>query len=84
MYNYETEKSNVLAEENQKQFLQARDIVSKLPSLFMMEDVLNKTSGSSWLVMAYVDRLAELGEIREIKQHGEVPGQHRVFKKLKL
>ena len=82
MYNYQEEKPKIFIEENQKQFLKCRDIVAKLPDLFIMWEVLNKVGGDSWLLMAYVDRLVELGEIIEVKQSDYVAGQNRLFKKL--
>lgn len=38
-------------------------------------------AGESWVRMAMVDRLVELGEIREVKQEGYVAGQRRIFTK---
>jgi hypothetical protein len=35
--------------------------------------------GDSWQRIACVDRLVELGEIREITNPNEVAGQHRIF-----
>lgn len=42
-----------------------------------MDKVIIADSGDSWFLMACVDRLVELGEIREITKHA--PGQCRVF-----
>jgi hypothetical protein len=36
------------------------------------------TSGDTWDMLACIDRLVELGELREITD-GTVAGQHRVF-----
>jgi hypothetical protein len=44
----------------------------------MQEAILNAGGGDSWTMLACVDRLVELGEIREIVQ-ADVPGQYRVF-----
>lgn len=82
MYNYEKEKPKVFLEENQRDFLKMRDGVKKLPELFTMDEAMNYVTGGSWLTMAYVDRLVEIGELREIKQEGFVAGQYRIFKKI--
>lgn len=80
MYSYEEHKPAIFTERGQVEFLKTRDHVHAL---------LNKAGActmgqamcagcDTWQMMAYVDRLVELGELREIEQ-GEVCGQHRVF-----
>jgi len=83
MYKYEDLKQEVLKEKNQKDFLRVRDNVDRLLSLssvFIMEDAIKVVSGDNWTQMAYVDRLVELGEIREIPtDQSKASAQHRVF-----
>lgn len=84
MYNYEEEKPNIFKEENQKDFLFVRDNVHKLLSkqkYVEMSEAIHGAGSRSWLLMAYVDRLRELGEIVEITQAGSCAGQDRVFRK---
>ena len=81
-YNYYAERNQIFTEENQRDFLIVRDHVRKLLGLSgavrMLEAAFGcQLSGSSWTIMAYVDRLVELGEIREITK--DVVGQDRVF-----
>lgn len=81
MYNYYDEKPKIFTEEGQKNFLKARDKAHELleeAGAFMMFSALKGISGDSWLQMAYIDRLVELGEIREVTPPN-VAGQHRVF-----
>ena len=81
-YNYQTEKPKIFTEQGQKNFLKVRDHVHKMlkeSGAFTMEKALVGISGDSWTQLAYVDRLVELGEIREINQEGYVPGRYRVF-----
>ena len=81
MYQYELEKPKLFNEVAQREFLKVRDRAHKLlkeAGAFMMSSALKNVSGDSWLMMAYVDRLVELGEIREITD-SRVAGQHRVF-----
>jgi hypothetical protein len=83
MYNYSEQRKNVFTEEGQKMFLKIRDRAHKLlneAGAFMLGNVISGVCGSSWDMLACVDRLVELGEIREITQKG-VAGQHRVFVK---
>ena len=80
-YNYEVEKHKIFTEEGQREFLKVRDRAKKLlaeAGAFMMFSALKDISGDTWLMMAYVDRMVELGEIREITP-ANVADQHRVF-----
>ena len=43
-----------------------------------MEEAIKTLSGDSWTMLACLDRMVELGEIREIRQ-GHVVGQCRIF-----
>lgn len=79
MYNYQKLKPEIFKEENQAKFLAARDKADELLELagaVTMGRLIG--SGDSWVSMAMVDRLVELGELREVRQ-GNVAGQHRIF-----
>jgi hypothetical protein len=82
MYSYETEKSELFTEGGQVLFLRIRDRVQKLlkeAGAVRMQEIMNGAGGgSTWQMLAAVDRLIELGEIRELTD-GNVAGQHRVF-----
>lgn len=81
MYNYQNEKTKIFTEEGQIVFLKIRDKTQHLlkqSGAIMMSNIINGISGDSWLHLACVDRLVELGEIKEIT-NGDVAGQHRVF-----
>ena len=83
MYNYETEKAAIFTEAGQEIFLAVRDGVHKaleMSGAITMGKAMNFAtgSGSSWTMMAHVDRLVELGEIQEIPQ-AFCAGQHRIF-----
>ena len=81
MYNYYEEKHKMFTEVGQVSFLKVRDAAKRLleeAGAFKMYCVLKGISGDSWELMSYVDRLVELGEIREITGE-EVAGQYRVF-----
>lgn len=79
MYEYEKEKPRIFEQENQGDFLKTRDKVRELLGIagaFLAQNAM--VAGSdSWLRLAYIDRLVELGEIREVKR--EVAGQYRLF-----
>lgn len=79
-YNYEDEKLNIFTEQNQIMFLKIRDKVQqllKVAGAVRMNEAIAGNSGSSWTMIACVDRLVELKEIHEITNN--VAGQHRVF-----
>ena len=81
MYNYQEMKTQVFEEKNQVDFLKVRDTVKSLLEYcgsFKFSEAVREVHGDSWLMMAYVDRLVELGEIREITPPNTA-GQHRVF-----
>lgn len=86
-YNYLEIKPNLFTEEGQKMFLDIRDHVNNVLNIsgciFMGKAILGARGGDSWLMMACVDRMAELGEIHEI-DYGTCAGQHRIFVNYKV
>jgi hypothetical protein len=80
MYNYNEEKTKVFTEANQTTFLKIRDNVQRLlkeSGAVTMDKAISKVGGDTWFLMACVDRLVELNEIREVPTN--YAGQHRVF-----
>ena len=81
MYDYKIERHKIFTEKGQVEFLKTRDhvheILKKSGAIAMGKAMV--AGGDSWIMMAYVDRLMELGEIREIKQGNNVAGQDRIF-----
>jgi hypothetical protein len=83
MYNYLVEKHKIFTDDGQREFLKVRDQVQfllKEAGAFKVFSALKGISGDSWLMMAYIDRMVELNEIREITGPA-VAGQDRVFVK---
>jgi hypothetical protein len=81
-YSYATERDRLFTEDGQKLFLQIRDTVTRLlanAEAFRSDKAWKGCSGDSWQFLAALDRLVELGEIRELTPAGTVAGQHRVF-----
>lgn len=86
-YSYKTEKAYTFTEKGQVTFLQIRDHVHRILAIAgcisMGKAMMGAHGGGgSWEFMACVDRLVELGEIREVL-HGEYAGQHRIFVSMK-
>lgn len=82
MYKYEELKPQLFTEEGQVKFLGIRDNVNKLlntAGAVRLQEAIRGASGDSWLMLACVDRLVELGEIKEVTENLNVAGQHRVF-----
>lgn len=82
MYHYETERPKIFTEEGQRMFLQIRDRVKgllKQAGAVSMEAAISGSTGSSWEMLACVDRLVELGELREVPQERRHAAQDRVF-----
>lgn len=81
MYNYDTEKPYTLTDEGQRKCFTVRNVADHALKIAgaVRADVLMTAAGSgdSFKLMACVDRLVEIGELREIPTHGA--WQHRVF-----
>ena len=82
-YNYERERPDVFTEDGQVMFLGIRDTVKRLlreSGAFMMQNAWANQTGSSWTMVACVERLEELGEIKRV---GNPTGllQHWVYTK---
>jgi len=79
-YDYQKEREAIFTEDGQRMFLHIRDHVKRLlkeAGAVRMQEAIMGSTGDSWMMLACVDRLVELGEIREIA--GDVPGQDRIF-----
>lgn len=80
-YVYEDVRPFVFTESGQVMFLEIRDRAARLLSdagAVRCQELLRGTVGDAWSMLACVDRLVELGELREIPQ-SNIAGQHRVF-----
>ena len=82
MYVYATERPKLFTDEGQRTFLQIRDrakYLLKEAGAFRMDEVISKSTGDSWLMLACVDRMVELGEITECVHKNHPCGQNRIF-----
>lgn len=84
MYKYEDLKPLLFTEDNQLLFIKIRENVHRMlnsSGAFTMGHVASLPTGigaaDTWTMLACVDRLLELGEIKEIPTHGAV--QNRLF-----
>jgi hypothetical protein len=82
-YHYEEQKPRLFTEEGQVLFLRVRDAAQallKTSGAFMADAIFGRSGGGeTWMMLASLDRMVELGELVEIDQ-GRVAGQHRVFR----
>lgn len=82
MYNYETEKERLFTDQGQRMLLKVRDHARTLlehAGAARCEELMSGAGGGdSWQMLACVDRLVELGEIREIPQE-RCATQYRVY-----
>lgn len=84
MYKYQELRETIFTEKGQERFLAIRDhvnMVIKTSGAITMGAAMNVVVGDSWENMACVDRMVELGELREIPQD-KCTGQGRVFIKV--
>jgi hypothetical protein len=82
MYEYEVIKPRLFTDEGQRMFLKVRDGVNatlaKAGAIRCQEAMGFAGGGDSWTMLACVDRMVELREIREVPQD-RCAGQDRVF-----
>lgn len=82
-YDYQKERPYVLSDEGQRMFLNIRDNVKRkiddAGAVTMDRAFSGVTCGSSWTMMACVDRLVELGELVEVPNPVSSWAQSRIF-----
>lgn len=79
MYKYEEQRPNIFTESGLKILLEMKEKIESAldkSGAFRLDKVM--TTGDSWTMLAVVDYLVEIGEIREIRQE-HCAAQHRVF-----
>lgn len=82
-YDYKTEKPLLFTEEGVTIFIGIRDNVNRLikeAGAIRAQEAMLKVSGSIWTMMAALDRMVELGELKELTTP-DAMGQYRVFVK---
>ena len=84
MYHYEEQKHSLFTDKGQRLFIAVRDSIKqkiKISGAITMMKAMELPEGigaiSGWELMACVDRMVELGELRELPTTG--PAQNRVF-----
>ncbi len=85
-YEYEILRSTLFSDEGQRKFITVRDNVwalLKRAGAVRMQEAISCVSGGVWEEMACIDRMVELGELRELTSSG-CPGQGRVFVSAKV
>lgn len=83
MYKYAEIRPILFTDDGQRLFLKVRDNTQRLlkeGGAARCQEMAMGNSGSTWDMLACVDRLVELGEIREIVDEGAA-AQHRIFVK---
>ena len=81
MYQYQAQRNELFTEQGQEVFLKIRDNVNALlekSGAVRMDKAINVATGDTWLMLACVDRMVELGALREITGKN-VAGQYRIF-----
>ena len=82
MYDYEKEKKYLFTDEGQRHFLFIRDLVKgflKTSGAFEINKAMQlgpAGASTTWEMLACIDRLVEIGEIREISKNENIPGRY--------
>lgn len=85
MYTYETERPKLFTDEGQRLFLRVRDHAQKLlaaSGAVTCEKLLagaGAGAGASFVQLACIDRLVELGELRRVTPVGSCATRNEVF-----
>ena len=82
-YEYRKERERLFTEEGQRIFLEIRDRVQRLlrqAGACTMGKAIDGSTGDTWLMLACVERLVELGEIEEVTQGQDGWIQHWVYR----
>lgn len=80
-YEYNKERAALFTDEGQRLFLAIRDKTKSLlaqAGAARCDKMIAGNSGSSWQMLACVDRMVEIGELKELTGNNAA-GQHRVF-----
>jgi hypothetical protein len=84
-YSYQLEKKELFTDEGQRMFLRVRDWVQstlRTAGAFRMQEAMGAAGGgNTWTMMACVDRMVELKEIRQVTDPSREAGQHLVYVK---
>lgn len=84
MYDYSQERPKLFTDAGQRLFLKLRDYAHRLleeAGAVRMDRITRAGWGDGWFLLACVDRMVELGELRELTGP-TVPAQARVFVKV--
>lgn len=81
-YDYQAERPRVFTESGQIMFLQIRDNAQRLVAeagAVRCDAMQRGVGGDTWQMLACIDRLVEIGELREVTAPRSVAGQFRIF-----
>lgn len=79
-YNYLEQRRNIFTEDGQNTFIKIRDNAQRLlkeAGAFRATEVMSQVCGDSWVMMACLDRMIELGEIVEV--HRNCWSQYKIY-----
>lgn len=80
-YSYEAQKPQLFTDEGQRSFLKIRDHVKatlKIAGAIRCQEAMVGT-GDSWTLLACIDRLVELKEIRRVTPRDSVATQYEIY-----
>jgi hypothetical protein len=87
MYKYEENNKFLFTDKGQREFMKVRDSAFRLLAKSGAFTTLAPFEGSganlsdSWQMLACIDRMVEIGDIREVTDRSKVSAQDRVFVK---
>ena len=82
-YSYQEERAFVFTEAGQEMLMRVNDRADRLiaqSGVVTLEKLIQGETGSSWSMMACVDRLVEMGRLKEVSYNAPA-AQFRIFRK---
>jgi hypothetical protein len=82
MYSYQAERPKIFTEEGQVMLFKVRDNVQALlrtAGAFKADRAWRGVTGDNWMMLACLDRLVEMGELRKVEQPYRVAGQDEIY-----
>ena len=81
-YNYQKQRPHIFTEQGVRDLITVRGTVSNciaIAGCVRMDKAISRLTGGAWNMLAIVDYLVEVGELREVFVGQNVTGQHRIF-----
>ena len=84
-YSYSTERPKIFTDDGMRMLLTIRDNIKRLDKIagaFMASATWDGVTGESWTMLACLDYLVEIEEIKQVTERG-VSSQHQIYRTIR-